>query len=134
MKCIGKYPNGKLTNKPQLISYDDLRYMYEENLREAEECRAVTESSMRGKSHYGDVRTDKGVDFRLSFFRDVLLQDPKTSGFVMGYPGGRAVIRQGERGSYYRGERRFNRKDAGFSIEENYGIQLVTRPAFLPDT
>ena len=43
-----------LSNEPYEITYEDIRRMYNENLRDAEECRRVTESSRRGESYYAN--------------------------------------------------------------------------------
>lgn len=95
-----------LSNEPYEITYEDIRRMYNENLRDAEECRRVTESSRRGESYYandGRPGEEKIEDFQSAFFKEVLYRDIKTVGFMMQYPHG-VVIRQGERNSYYRGE------------------------------
>lgn len=95
-----------LTNIPHEISYDDLRKMYLQNQRDAEECKKVTESSYRGESYYAsDKRPGEGKlsDFRGAFYKEVLYRDVKTDGHMMQYPHG-VVIGQGERNSYYRGE------------------------------
>ncbi len=96
-----------MSNEPFEITYDDIRTMYLENMRDAEECREVTESTNRGENYYpGDARgSDKMPDFHSAFFKEVLYRDRKTAGFVMEYPHG-LVISQGERNSYYRGENR----------------------------
>ena len=107
MNYIAKHPEGKLSNKPFLITYDDIRKMYEENLREARECERVTESTRRGETYYandGRPGNEKIDNFHMAFFKEVLYHDVKTSGHVMGYPHG-TVIMQGERESYYRGEK-----------------------------
>ena len=43
---------GKLDNTVHDITYDQIRQMFEENLREREECRQVTFSSNRGETYY----------------------------------------------------------------------------------
>lgn len=106
MNYIAKHAGGKLSNDPYIITYDDIRRMYDENLCDAAECESVTQSSYRGESFYsndGRPGTGKLQDNRMAFFKEVLYRDTKTSGFVMSYPHG-VVIQQGERGSYYRGE------------------------------
>ena len=110
MNYIAKHPNGKRSNKPVMITYDDIKKMYEENLREARECERVTESTRRGESYYandGRPGNEKINDFRMAFFKEVFYRDVKTSGHVMGYPHG-TVITQGERESYYRGENKIH--------------------------
>lgn len=84
------------------ITYDDLRRMYEENQRDAAECEQVTQSTNRGESYYAnDGRPGAGKlqDFRMASFKEVLYRDVKTDGFIIN-----GVIKQGERGHYYRGE------------------------------
>lgn len=107
MEYLAKRPNGNLSNEPFLITNDNIRKMYEENLRDAYECDRVTESTRRGESYYandGRPGDEKINHSRLAFFKEVLYRDAKTSGFVMGFPHG-TVIMQGERESYYRGEK-----------------------------
>ena len=107
MNYIARHPDGKLSNKPFQITYDDIRQMYEENLHDARECERVTESTRRGETYYandGRPGDEKINNFHMAFFKEVLYRDVKTSGYVMGYPHG-TVIMQGERESYYRGEK-----------------------------
>lgn len=129
MEYIAKHPNGKLSNELFLITNDDIRKMYEENMRDAYECERVTESTRRGESYYandGRPGDEKINHFRLAFFKEVLYRDTKTSGFVMRYPHG-TVITQGERSSYYRGEKQIysqsgttlGRRLANLSSEED---------------
>lgn len=106
MNYITSRRGDTLSNEPYEISYDDIRKMYFENIKDAEECKRVTESSMRGESYYyGDGRpgTEKTKDFNAALFKEILYRDAKTSGFMMEYPHGK-VIKQAERNSYYRGE------------------------------
>ena len=91
---------GKLDNTVHDITYDQLKILYEDNAREAEECRKLTESSYRGESFFtphGNVNVESDLEF--------LLRDPKTSGMRMYYPHG-VVIGQSERRNFYRGENR----------------------------
>lgn len=95
-----------LSNEPFEITYADIERMYYENLRDANECKRVTESSRRGESYYaGDGKSGAGKvdDFHMAFFKEILYRDTKTAGYMMEYPHG-VVISQGERNSYYRGE------------------------------
>lgn len=106
MNYIAGHPDGKVSNNPYVITYDDLKKMYEENLRDKRECEQVTKGSYAGESYYADdgrPGNEKVSSFRSAFYKETLYRDLKTSGFVMGYPHG-TVITQGERGSYYRGE------------------------------
>lgn len=103
MNYIAKRPDGKLSNEPYVITYDDLKAMYEENQRDAEESAQVTAGTYRGES-YLDPRNSAGSRISpVDMFREFLYRDAKTAGAIMGYPHG-TVITQGERGSYYRGE------------------------------
>ncbi len=104
----GIVSEGEQRDGYSMIGYNDIKRMYEENLRDAQECERVTESSHRGESYYADdgrPGAEKNSDFLRAFFNEVLYRDVKTAGFVMGLPHG-TVIRQGERGSYYRGEKK----------------------------
>lgn len=89
---------GRLDNTVHDISYDQLRVLYEDNQREAEESRKMTESSYRGESFY-TPHGNTGQEFEL----ECLYRDPKTSGMKMYYPHG-IVIGQSQRRNYYRGE------------------------------
>ena len=107
MEYIAKNPNGDLPNKPVLITNDNIRKMYEENLRDAYECERVTKSTQRGESYYandGRPGNEKINHPRLALYKEILYRDVKTSGFIMNCPHG-TVIMQGERESYYRGEK-----------------------------
>lgn len=98
--------DGKLNNAMHLITYDDIRKLYEENKKDENEVKNVTESSNRGETYYNDGITpgnEKIDNFNLAFLKEVVYRDSKTSGFLMEYPHG-TVIRQGERNHYYRGE------------------------------
>lgn len=89
---------GKLDNTIHTISYDQLKLLYEDNQKEAEESRRITESSYRGESFFipqGNTSHEIDLEF--------LLRDPKTSGMKMYYPHG-IVIEQSQRRNYYRGE------------------------------
>lgn len=90
---------GKLDNSVYDITYDQLKMLYEDNEREAEESRKLTESSYRGESFFtpnGNVNRELELEY--------LLRDPKTSGMKMYYPHG-IVIGQSQRRNYYRGEK-----------------------------
>ncbi len=89
---------GRLDNTVHDISYDQLRVLYEDNQREAEESRKMTESSYRGESFY-TPHGNTGQEFEL----ECLYRDPKTTGMKMYYPHG-IVIGQSQRRNYYRGE------------------------------
>lgn len=97
--------NPTIFDNEREISYSDIEKMYYENLRDAEECRRVTESSNRGETYYADGMPGEGKvnDWFLAFAKEVLYRDTKTDGFMMEYPHG-IIIGQGERNSYYRGE------------------------------
>ncbi|MCD7729533.1 MAG: FRG domain-containing protein [Clostridia bacterium] len=92
--------NKTLTNEPLIINEEVLAFLHKENELDKKECRTVTASSDRGENYY--TRPD-GKEDRFNFYKEVLYRDPKTDGFIMGYPYG-TVIRQGERNHYYRGE------------------------------
>lgn len=54
MDYIAKHADGKLSNDPYIITYDDIRRMYDENLHDAAECQNVTKSSYCGVSYYAN--------------------------------------------------------------------------------
>jgi len=89
---------GKLDNTVHTISYDQLRVLYEDNRKEAEESQHITESTYRGESYF-TLHGDKNHELDLEF----LLRDPKTAGTRTYYPHG-IVIDQSQRRNYYRGE------------------------------
>ena len=89
---------GKLDNTTHTISYDQLRILYEDNRKEAEESRRITESTYRGEPFFTSCgNTNRELDL------EFLLRDPKTAGTRMYYPHG-IVIDQSQRRNYYRGE------------------------------
>jgi len=105
MNYLSSRQRTTLTNDPVDITYEDLRVLWMENQRDAEECSHVTESTDRGETYYpnGTIGEGKMSDFRLAFYKEVLYHDTKSSGVMMEYPHG-TVICQGERNNYYRGE------------------------------
>lgn len=106
MNYITERRSTTLSNEPYEISYKDIQQIYQQNRRDLEECKQVTESTYRGESYYaGDGRpgNDKVGDFRMAFFKEVLYRDMKTAGYMMQYPHG-VVIGQGRTNSFYRGE------------------------------
>lgn len=106
MNYITERRSTTLSNEPYEISYKDIQQIYQQNRRDLEECKQVTESTYRGESYYaGDGRpgNDKVSDFRMAFFKEVLYRDMKTAGYMMQYPHG-VVIGQGRTNSFYRGE------------------------------
>lgn len=69
---------GKLDNTTHTISYDQLRILYEDNQKEAEESRRITESTYCGESFFtsfGNTNHELDLEF--------LLRDPKTAGTRM---------------------------------------------------
>ncbi len=107
MNYISSKNREQLSNEPYEISINDIRYMLKQNELDKKECQDVTDSSNRGESYYpndGRAGNGKMPNDRLGFFKEILYRDPKTEGFVMDYPHGR-IITQGERNSYFRGEK-----------------------------
>ncbi len=84
-----KYKGETLDNEDLEISYDDIKYLHEENGKDKQECDIVTDGKL----------TPHDFD---DFLQYVML-DFKITGYLLGYPYG-MVIRQGERNHYYRGE------------------------------
>lgn len=87
-------------NTVHTISYDQIRILYEDNRKEEEESRRITESTYRGETFFtlnGNTSQEQDLEF--------LLRDPKTAGTRMYYPHG-IVIEQSQRRNYYRGENR----------------------------
>ena len=88
---------GTLDNTVHDISYEQIKQLYEDNLREEAEGRRVTQSSYRGENYY----TDKNL--QAEFDREVLYRDPLTAGMRVQYPHG-VIIQQSQRRNFYRGE------------------------------
>lgn len=118
---------GKLDNTVHDITYDQIQQMFEENLREREECRQVTFSSNRGETYY-----DGKHDMQM-FYKEYLYRDPRTAGIRMYYPHG-VVLTQSVRKSFFRGENQvyeksqptlFRSLDKYASVEEKELYRLV---------
>lgn len=105
MNYIGDHSNDKLSNELKDITYDDIRRMYEKNLQDAEECDRLTDNTRHEAfdNHEDEAEIQTPSALRSKLYGDILVKDPKISGFIMSY-GDSPIIRQGERGSYYRGE------------------------------
>lgn len=88
---------GTLGNTVHDISYEQIKQLYEDNLREEAEGRRVTQSSYQGENYY----TDKNL--QAEFDREVLYRDPLTAGMRVQYPHG-VIIQQSQRRNFYRGE------------------------------
>lgn len=91
---------GKLDNKVHDISYEQIKLLYEDNLKEAREAQQITQSSYRGENYYG-----KYGNSNYELQQEYLVRDPRTSGMRLYYPHG-VVIEQAARKNYYRGENR----------------------------
>lgn len=91
---------GKLDNKVHDISYEQIKLLYEDNLKEAREAQQITQSSYSGENYYG-----KYGNFHYELQQEYLVRDPRTSGMKLYYPHG-VVIEQAARRNYYRGENR----------------------------
>lgn len=89
---------GKLDNQVHDITYDQLKLLYEDNQKEAEESRKITESTYRGENYY-----DQYDDLNFAIHKEYLERDLRTSGMRMYYPHG-VVIEQAARRNFYRGE------------------------------
>lgn len=90
-------PEQTLDNTVYEITYDQLRFMYRDNEREAREGRKITASSYQGENFYDGKNDD------MLFYKEILYRDPKTAGYRTYYPHG-VVIEQSMRRNYYRGE------------------------------
>ena len=80
MNYIAKHTGGKLSNDPYIITYDDIRRMYDENLCDAAECESVTQSSYRGESFYSNEEDPVRESFRIIewlFLRKFSIVTPK---------------------------------------------------------
>lgn len=94
---------GRRDNAVHDITYEQIRQLYRDNMREAREDARVTASSYRGENYYD------GVNDQMAFYREELYRDPKTAGMRIYYPHG-IVIQQSQRRNYYRGENKLYRE------------------------
>lgn len=85
-----KYKGETLDNKDIEISYDEIKYLHEENQRDKQQCEYITNNPSI-------------LDDMDDILQSIILS-PKITGFSMLYPHG-SVIGLGERNHYYRGER-----------------------------
>ena len=90
--------NRQFANAFHEISGDQLKLLFEDNIREEKESQRITNSSYEGENYYTE-----GGDFSEEFEREILLRDSKTAGMRIYYPHG-VVIQQAARRNYYRGE------------------------------
>ncbi len=88
---------GKLENQVHDIGEADIEQLHRISLRDAREGQSITESSYRNETY------QRGDNWQMGFFRDVLERDSMTSGFQMQYPHGK-VIEQSLRRHFFRGE------------------------------
>lgn len=90
--------SGKLDNTVHDISYEQIKEMYIDNLREEAISKQMTESSYRGESYF-NTNLSRSEQFDKEFLERI----PRTSGGRCYYPHG-VIIQQGGRRNYYRGE------------------------------
>ena len=103
---VAQTEDGRICTDLYEISKKDILRLLQISEIEANECRRVTESSLRGESYYkGDGRPgdEKLQDSRLAFYKEVLYRDTKTDRFAINHVHG-TVIKQAERNHYFRGE------------------------------
>ncbi len=79
------------------IGEKEIDYLFKDNQREEQEGQRVTHSA---NSNQSCMPTSND---RNDFYKDILLRDPQTAGYLMQYPHG-IVIEQSMRRNYYRGE------------------------------
>lgn len=89
---------GKLDNTIHDISIDQVKYLYEENEKELQLSRRITNEEYNGQTAYNSVK-----DTRLATFIEYGVRQPRTDGVLIQYPYG-TIIQQAESGHYYRGE------------------------------
>lgn len=89
---------GKLDNTIHNITYDQIKLLYEDNMKEEKESNKITLSSYCGENYY-----DKYGDNSFAMMQEFIVRDPRTSGMRLYYPHG-VVIEQAARKNYYRGE------------------------------
>ena len=73
-------------------------YLYEENEKELQLSRRITNEEYDGQTAYTSVK-----DTRLATFIEYVVRQPRTDGVLIQYPYG-TIIQQAESGHYYRGE------------------------------
>lgn len=115
---------GKLDNTIHDISIDQIMYLYEENEKELQLSRRITNEEYDGQTAYTSVK-----DTRLATFIEYVVRQPRTDGVLIQYPYG-TIIQQAESGHYYRGENQLfpestpslYRKLKQFSAEEEKNL------------
>ena len=90
--------SGELDNTVYDISYEQLKEMYEDNLREESLSDQITESTYRGESYFSKKsHSNEQID------REFMIRIPRTAGGRCYFPHG-IIIQQSGRRNYYRGE------------------------------
>ena len=115
---------GKLDNTIHDISIDQIKYLYEENEKELQLSKRITQEEYSGHTAYKNIK-----DTRLATFIEYGIRQPRTDGVVIDYPYGR-IIQQADSGHYYRGENQLfpestpslYRKIKQFSTEEEKNL------------
>lgn len=82
----------------KIITYDDIRQLYENNLRDKDEIAAVSSGHFRPR-----IPDGKNGANTITLMADMLYQDMHMDRFVIKYPYG-ALVEQGMRRFFYRGE------------------------------
>lgn len=98
MNYIVQNEDGCLDNNMHEITCEQLKILYDDNIREEKESQEITKSSYKGENFY-----TPGGNHSEEFEKEVLLRDSKTAGMRIYYPHG-IVIQQAGRRNYYRGE------------------------------
>ena len=81
------------------ISFDQIKLLYNDNLREEKEGRDITNSSYRGESFFDSNNSFKTFDP----YKEFVYRDAMTDGFQIYYPHG-VILEQSRRRSFFRGE------------------------------
>ena len=77
---------GKLDNTIHDISIDQIKYLYEENEKESQLSRRITQEEYSGHTAYSSV-----IDTRLATFIEYGVRQPRTDGVLIQYPYGKVL-------------------------------------------
>lgn len=82
----------KNKSKPYILNYTEIEKIFYQNQIDAKKCNEITKQQFNNNNYTSNI------------IEDIVFKDIKINGIIMNYPHGN-VIRQGERSSYFRGEK-----------------------------
>lgn len=81
-------------SKPYILKYSEIEEMFYQNQIDEKQCIEITNQQFKNNNASNIT----------NIINDIIFRDKKINGFMMNYPHG-DIIRQGERSSYFRGEK-----------------------------